>query len=399
MYTWNNTYGDNRIEGNIILHGIGAGAGTPNPDQLNVSGIYVDDRSRDVLINHNTVAYCPTAGIFIHNAKQLTMYGNTLFGNGNPIAGKENGQLLIKLDAIVPLAGNSDLGLRVSENIMVATQEDHHCIYVSAEKEQDLNSLGSFHQNRYSGPRADQAIARSYPQHELCNALEELQLAEWQRITGIDDGSVFKLIHSQDPEPMGKNLIGNSRMTNNTDGWMTWPAPLSVFHDKKQGVDGPSLKVQFPPGKTEGLLYCTGIDLNRNKRYRLSFSARSTTKSKLEFVPLMAVAPWEALGDYTCFSIDTAFKTFAFSFKPTGGGHQARINFKSNTPFWIDNVTLYEVPSLRATSEESLKLIYNAVENTQVVSFSGTFVDLDDNPVSNPVRLPGYGSIILLKRP
>ena len=398
IYTWNNTYGDNRIEGNIILHGIGSGAGTANPDQLYVSGIYVDDRSRDISIRRNTAAYCSTAGIFIHNAKQLTLSGNTLFGNGSPIANKENGQLLIKLDAIVPLAGNTALDLHVSENTMVAMLEGSHCIYLSAEGEHDLNSLGSFDSNQYRAPHEDQVIAKFYPKQGLCQALEELQLAEWQR-TGFDKSSTFKIIYAQEIAPMGNNLIANSGMTNNTNGWISWPDGVSIVHDKKQGIDGPSLNVQFPAGNIEGLLYYAGINLNRNKRYRLSFSARSSTKSKIEFVPLMAVAPWEALGDYTCFSVDIEYKTYTYYFKPNKTRKEGRVNFKCNTPLWIDNVTLYEVPSLPATGGSSVELFYNAVENPHAISVPGKFVDLDGNPVSDPVTLPGYGSIILSKRP
>jgi len=399
IYTWNNTYGNNHIEGNIVVHGIGAGTGTANPDQLYVSGIYVDDRSSDILINNNTVAHCPTAGIFIHNAKQLTLFKNTLFGNGNPIANKESGQLLIKLDAIAPLVGSKALDLNVTENRVAATQEGSHCIYLSAEKKEDLNSLGSFDQNLYSASDAGQVVAKFYPQHDLCDPLEELNLAEWQRITGYDRSSVFKAVPSQDAKPARENLIRNSSMTNNTDGWMIWPAQMSIVHDTNQGVDGPSLKVQFSAAQAEALLYHSGIELNRNKLYRLSFTARSTKESKIEFVPLMAAAPWEALGDYRCFSINTGYKTFTYLFKPNRSNKAARVNFKSNAPFWIDNVTLNEVPRSSERNGESLRLLYNATENPQLVSLNGNYADLDGNSVSDPVVLAGFGSIILLKRP
>ena len=399
VYTWNNSSGDNRIEGNIILRGIGAGAGTANPDQLYVSGIYVDDRSSDVLINNNTVAYCPTAGIYIHNAKQLTVFRNTLFGNGNPVANKESGQLLIKLDAIVPLLGNTALDLNVSENKIAATAEGDHCIYLRAEKKEDLNSLGSFDQNQYSAPGANQVIAKFYPQHDLCESLEELNFAEWQRVTEYDKSSVFKAVPFQDVKPVRENLIRNSRMTNNTEGWVVWPDQMSIVHDTQQGVDGPSLKVQFAGGHAEALLYHAGIEFSRNKQYRLSFSAKSTKESKIEFVPLMAGAPWEALGDSRCFSIDTGYKTFTCLFKPSRSNKESRVNFKSNAPFWIDNVTLYEVSAPSEQSGQMLRLLYNPVENPQSVSVNGKYDDLQGNPVINPVVLPGYGSMILLKRP
>jgi len=399
VYTWNNTFGGNRIEGNIILHGIGSGAGTANPDQLFVSGIYIDDRSSNIMVNDNTVAYCPTAGIYIHNARQLSLSRNTLFGNGNPVVNKESGQLLVKLDAIVPIAGTQPLDLHFTENKVVTTQEGGHCVYLRAEKRQDLNSLGSFDHNQYSAPGANQVIAQFYPQHDLCDPPEELSLVEWQSTAGHDKGSAFNIIHFQSAQAVGENLVRNSRMTLNTDGWMIWPAQVSILHDKKHGADGPSLNVQFPSGHTEALLYHAGIKLNRNKQYRLSFAAKSTKKSRIEFVPLMAAAPWDALGAYTCFSIDTTYRTFTCFFKPYKSHPEARVNFKSNAPFWIDNVTLYEVTPPHEENGEPARLLYNAVETPQAFSVTGKYGDILGNPVSDQVTLPGYGSIILLMRP
>jgi len=52
--------------------------------------------------------------------------------------------------------------------------------------------------------------------------------------------------------------------------------------------------------------------------YRLSFSARSNVKTRVEFVPLMASAPWGALGGLRPASLSTRFsKTFTYFFLPT----------------------------------------------------------------------------------
>jgi hypothetical protein len=125
----------------------------------------------------------------------------------------------------------------------------------------------------------------------------------------------------------------------------------------------------------------------------------STKKSKIEFVPLLAVAPWEALGDYACFSLDTAYKTFTYFFRPAKSSKESRVNFKSNTTFWIDNVTLQEITPKMATGGESLILVYSAIEEPQPVPINGRYVDLDGKDTPDPLMLPGYGSIILLKRP
>ena len=45
-------------------------------------GIYLDDASQNVIIDGNTVAYCRSTGIFLHNAHEVNVTNNTLFANG-----------------------------------------------------------------------------------------------------------------------------------------------------------------------------------------------------------------------------------------------------------------------------------------------------------------------------
>jgi len=141
---------------------------------------------------------------------------------------------------------------------------------------------------------------------------------------------------------------------------------MSLVHDKKMAFDGPSLKVQFPKSGSEALLYHAGISLKRGKMYRLSFSARSNVKTRVEFVPLMASAPWGALGGYACFSVDSVFKTFTYFFLPTKSSDNARVNFKCNATLWIDNVTLCEVEQ-QPGDGLPLHLIYNPADGKEIL--------------------------------
>jgi parallel beta-helix repeat protein len=394
IYTWGNAYSDNLIDGNIVLHGTGCGAGTNDQDQVWVHGIYIDDRSSDINVSNNTIAYCGTNGIFIHNAKRITIQGNILFANGSHLANKENSQLLIKLDDLVP-DGDKYLDLHVTENRLVALQENNHCIYLRDEKTGGVSSFGLFDGNRYSAIRENQVVAEFNSHQDGCSAIEEFKLSDWQQCTENDKSSSFNILNGAPNESYGPNLIKNSRMTNGAEGWIAWPSQVSIVQDKGRGVDGPSLRVQFPSGRFEGLLYHAGISLSSNKMYRLSFTAMSTAKSKIEFAPLMASSPWAALGDYTCFSIDTVFKSFSYFFKPARSSKDARVNFKSNATFWIDNVTLFEV--VKTGTQEPVQLLYNANEKPNAFSPPGKFNDIDGNQLSVPLTLQGYGSILLLK--
>jgi hypothetical protein len=238
-------------------------------------------------------------------------------------------------------------------------------------------------------------VAKLFDHPEMCNAMEELTLPEWLQ-TGCDKNSQFKLINEPN-RSVGSNFVRNSRMTNSIEGWMIWPGQVSITLDKKIGANAPSLNVQFPTGKNEALLYYPGVSLNSNKWYRLSFSAKSAVKSKIEFVPLMATSPWGALDDYTCFSLDTNFKSFSYFFRPNISNKNARLNFKSSTSFWIDNVVLSEIEFKEGKSTESVQLLYNADEKPKSYSFIGEVKNVDGNLVANNFVLQGYNSQILFK--
>ncbi|MDP4290359.1 MAG: T9SS type A sorting domain-containing protein [Bacteroidota bacterium] len=67
-----------KVINNIVVNGIGAVYGTSN--QISpVEGIYIDDRSANVEINGNTVAFCANSGIFLHNSPKCQVLNNTVF--------------------------------------------------------------------------------------------------------------------------------------------------------------------------------------------------------------------------------------------------------------------------------------------------------------------------------
>jgi parallel beta-helix repeat protein len=78
---WSKTV-NKKVEGNIILHGIGNSAGTDRLGSFQAEGIYIDDNTESVNILDNTVSLCANNGIKIHNAKDINIYSNTVFNNG-----------------------------------------------------------------------------------------------------------------------------------------------------------------------------------------------------------------------------------------------------------------------------------------------------------------------------
>jgi len=114
---------------------------------------------------------------------------------------------------------------------------------------------------------------------------------------------------------------------------------------------------------------------------------------------MMAAAPWHNLGDYTCFAVDSVSRTFTYYFTPSAASKDARVNFKSNAPFWISEVSLQEVPhESRLTEDQAFRIIYNASIHPSAVSLTNGYSDLHGNRFSKSVALEPYASVILLRQ-
>jgi parallel beta-helix repeat protein len=80
IYIWKNTSAGNVIVRNIVQNSVGAPEGTDSPEEDAAHGIYIDDGSANLEISENTVTNC-RIGLFVHNAADLKIYGNTLYNN------------------------------------------------------------------------------------------------------------------------------------------------------------------------------------------------------------------------------------------------------------------------------------------------------------------------------
>lgn len=81
VYTATITNTGTVVSSNIILNGIGAGAGTSDGENI-AHGIYMDDNVTGVSIINNTSANNAYSGIYLHKNQTITATGNTLFNNG-----------------------------------------------------------------------------------------------------------------------------------------------------------------------------------------------------------------------------------------------------------------------------------------------------------------------------
>lgn len=124
------------IKNNIILNGKGVHEGTSQAEDLAANGIYMDDRSANVSIMHNTVANCSENGIFLHNAHEIDVIGNMVYNNRI--------QYTIAHDRMEP--GDPVTNLNVVNNIFIAPA-GKQSIMRAFNVTNDLSKFGVIDQN------------------------------------------------------------------------------------------------------------------------------------------------------------------------------------------------------------------------------------------------------------
>ena len=146
LYTWSDEKSvnyDRKLENNLILNGIGAREGTDYPASASAEGIYMDDRTSNVEIINNTVANS-SHGIFIHNANNISIIGNTLYNN--------NTQILFVHDRIAPTYPITDCNVKGNiffSKLKSQVLADFRTI------DNDISNFGIFDNNYYCRPVDD----------------------------------------------------------------------------------------------------------------------------------------------------------------------------------------------------------------------------------------------------
>jgi parallel beta-helix repeat protein len=124
-----------KVIDNIVLDGIGNRFGT-NYTETNraVNGIYMDDRTGNVEIARNTVARCCEHGIFLHNANNISVTGNTIYNCAIS-------QIGMQQDSPDPIRN-----ITVSKNILFAARAPQLISLMYSSKE-DILQFGKFDDN------------------------------------------------------------------------------------------------------------------------------------------------------------------------------------------------------------------------------------------------------------
>ena len=146
------------------------------------------------------------------------------------------------------------------------------------------------------------------------------------------------------------NLIMNSGFESGTTSWRFYTSGKGTFTAASPGYEGNNAaKLAFESHGTNVQLYQTGVTLEANIRYRLSFAAYSTTGHDMTVRLFKQVSPYTAYMPEFKVNLGTTWQTFTTEFTSSGAVNDGRLQFwfaafmTAGDRYYIDNVRLEKV--------------------------------------------------------
>lgn len=198
---------------------------------------------------------------------------------------------------------------------------------------------------------------------------------------------VDALLHSEMPEaiPVTATPVYNSNFSNGTDGWTLSQQGGAAG---SASTTGGSIQVSISNGGTEGWhlqLVRNNIRLEKDKLYRISFTATAAADRSVYFYAGRASSPWNIYGGGTA-NVTTTEATYTYTFTMSGATDPAaRLVFDlglNTTAVTISNVTVDEL-SIAETPENPEPPVTNIDEH---ISMGALFYP---NPVSSSLMVKG----------
>ena len=373
IYTWTGEYEAVGSEGsvirrNIVSDPVGAPSGWPRPWDA-AQGIYLDDGTHDVRVDSN-ISSGSAAGLFLHNTRRVTARGNIFFGNRTQVRLAHDG-----------LAGDGDMVDNVLEgNLLVGLRGQGTGVDVGIHQAQTA-PLGRWTSNTLC---SDQILSST------CR--DESGII-WRR----------ERIVSDDPA-LGPQTQRNSSFDSARIGWSAWPSQNRLTIDS--GVPcggGRCLRASYVGDTTvRGPLANSGatVATGTGQAWRLTFRARAQRPGQI-LTPVFrrSTGDYANLGFSPATTLDTTWTRHDFLFRAKESEPAARMDFHSSrtdSVYWIDDVSLRAVPESLASLPPAAKLLVNPTSaRLSVDPGAGPWMDPWGVAVPIPAALaPWTGAVV-----
>lgn len=373
-----------KIINNIILNGIGAPEGA-NSTIGYAEGIYMDDRSPNVEISGNSVAYCTNSGIFLHNAQKMNVKNNTVFSCGAAIRMQHD-----NIAPTFPIINND-----IQNNILCSNnlKPEGALLSYSTLDELDLSKLGVLDNNIYCQP----FLKNDYIKYRIVPTSQSISnLAGWQTFSGYDMHSVtsprsFNLFS----KILSDNGVYNSKFESNIADWSTWNPEFNTSSISRETgqLDGGCLAFKVTGTGTENSSrISTSISsISAGKSYLLKLSTKSTVAGNINCTI-----------SSTNFTVKTSTtrldEEILFTANATQGSPLLHIySGPEDGTVYIDNVEFYKVETLNPS--DFIRFEYNTTAVASTITADKNYITPAGVSYSSgsTISIPAFGSIVLLK--
>lgn len=387
------------ITGNVIDTITGNLAGVPTPAISQTAGIYLDDLSNDVQVRGNTVTGADY-GVHMHDAYNLTVSGNLLFGN-------RRYQLWIQEETAKLRSSGDIYGNRVESNLMAPTAGGPSVFLESYIG--DISDFATFSNNHYSALISPRPVGTRWP-----TGGNSYTFSDWQAAQQDINGRVTQSAGYAPFLSNGTNIVPNGNLASNITGWSWWNSTAPYAQPMLLNCSsGPCL--QLTAGATPTILTSPNFSVTGGQWYRVSFDAATSQTGQGITVVVRrgggGSAGYENLMPTPeSFTGSTTWHRYSFVFQavktviandPTTGERGARVDFQDIQPgSSLSVATLEMVPVTPSQAAAQLRLQSNPWGSSTSIPCSAEdeaanlcdkFVNMtDDSPLDWSSLIPAY---------
>ncbi|MGH2563259.1 MAG: hypothetical protein ACRDE5_02020, partial [Ginsengibacter sp.] len=182
-----------KIIGNIVMNGIGNGAGTSRSKFRSAIGIYMDDGTNHVDILDNIVGNCAEIGIFLHDASFINVQNNLSYNCDIPFAMHQD----------VIWEEGSMHNNEIENNIFVSSMENP-LLESFRTQENNVVNFGKLDNNYFLYPSSLSSIQQKLFKEVIERSkVLKYDITEWQQKYSYEKNSLFNEI---DPQDFGKKI-------------------------------------------------------------------------------------------------------------------------------------------------------------------------------------------------
>jgi parallel beta-helix repeat protein len=383
---------------NLLSDAVGNAESYPFRTDPFVGGIGMDDNSGGATIEFNTVYNVSGRGISIHNSSYNQVRNNTLFNCKSSLVFEhdEFGGMLYDNTA--------------SENILYNMYQDESALKIQNwnYSEPGLN-FGTFTNNYYINPYNEVPIyTAEYGTTD--NGGYDLLQNEYT-VKGIknlrDAGAKESPIRMQNysvTSTVGNNLITNGNFDNNISGWACWAPNLTCTTNWETSalLDAGSIRLSSPSFYYGFFISTIPFALQQNKQYLLTYSVAGSD-NRTNAILLQDGNTNALITPRFQKEVATTRLNQKLLLSPNTNTNNGVLTFyvgPEYTPTYsLDNIKLEEVTTATVDPKSQNLFLVNTNNVDQTFPLTGSYLNVDGQPVSGSITLQPFTSKVLMTLP